>query len=44
MCNSIDSDYAKASDTSNDHDYSYASEYANDNTRRVMIMLKCQGY
>jgi hypothetical protein len=38
MCNSIDSDNAKASDSSNDHDYAYASDNANDRTRRVMIM------
>jgi hypothetical protein len=38
MCNSIDSDNAKASDRSNDHDYAYASDNANDRTRRVMIM------
>jgi hypothetical protein len=44
MCNSIDSDNAKASDRSNDHDYSYASDNANDKMRRVTIMLKCQGY
>jgi hypothetical protein len=39
MCNSIDSDNAKASDISNDHDYAYASDNANDKTRRAMIML-----
>jgi hypothetical protein len=38
MCNSIDSDHAKASDRSNDHDYDYASDNANDSTRRVIIM------
>jgi hypothetical protein len=38
MCNSIDSDNAKASDRSNAHDYAYASDKANDRTRRVMIM------
>jgi hypothetical protein len=38
ICNSIDSDNAKASDRSNDHDYAYASDNGNDRTRRVMIM------
>jgi hypothetical protein len=40
MCNSIDSDNAKASDRSNEHDYAYdyASDNANDKMRRVMIM------
>jgi hypothetical protein len=38
ICNSIDSDNAKASDRSNDHDYDYASDNANDRTRGVMIM------
>jgi hypothetical protein len=38
ICNSIDSDNAKASDRSNDHDYAYASDNANGRTRRVMIM------
>jgi hypothetical protein len=38
ICNSIDSDNAKASDRSNDHehDYAYASDNANDKTRRAM--------
>jgi hypothetical protein len=36
MCNSIDSDNAKASVRSNDHDYDYASDNAYDKTRRVM--------
>jgi hypothetical protein len=43
MCNSIDSDNAKASDRNNDHDYAYASDNASDKTRRAMITLKCQG-
>jgi hypothetical protein len=38
MCNSIDSDNAKASDRSNDHDYDNASDNANDRTIRVMLM------
>jgi hypothetical protein len=38
ICNSIDSDNAKASDRSNYHEYAYASDNANDRTRRVMIM------
>jgi hypothetical protein len=38
MCNSIDSDHAKASDRCNDHEYAYSSDNANDRTRRVMIM------
>jgi hypothetical protein len=38
ICNSIDSDNAKASDRSNDHDYAYASNNGNDKTRRVMLM------
>jgi hypothetical protein len=38
MCNSIDSDHAKASDRINDHDINYASDNNNDRTRRVMIM------
>jgi hypothetical protein len=38
MCNSMDSDNAKASDRSNDHDYAYASDNANDKKIRVMIM------
>jgi hypothetical protein len=38
MCNSINSDNAKASDRSNGHDYAYASDNANDRTRRVMLM------
>jgi hypothetical protein len=38
MCNSIDSDNAKASDRSNNHDYEYASDNANDRTRKVMLM------
>jgi hypothetical protein len=39
MCNSIDSDNAKASDNANDHDYDYASDNAYDKTRSGMIML-----
>jgi hypothetical protein len=38
ICNSIDSDNAKASDRSNDHEYAYASDNVNDRTRRVMII------
>jgi hypothetical protein len=38
MCNSIESDNAKASDRSNDHDYAYASANSNDKTRRPMII------
>jgi hypothetical protein len=37
MCNSIDSDNAKASDRSNDHDYAYPSDNANNKTRIAMI-------
>jgi hypothetical protein len=51
MCNSIDSDNAKASDRINDHDYASASDNDNDKTRRPMrmrmlmlkIILKYQG-
>jgi hypothetical protein len=43
MCNSINSDNAKASDRSNDHEYGYASDNDNNKTRRLMTMLKCQG-
>jgi hypothetical protein len=43
MCNSIDSDNAKASDRSDEHDYAYASDNDNNKTRRIMTMLKCQG-
>jgi hypothetical protein len=39
ICNSIDSDNAKASDRSNDHDYDCASDNANDRTIRVMIII-----
>jgi hypothetical protein len=38
VCNSIDSDNAKAFDRSNDHDYAYASDNANDRTIRAMLM------
>jgi hypothetical protein len=38
MCNSINSDNAKASDRSNDHDYAYASDSVNDRMIRVMLM------
>jgi hypothetical protein len=38
ICNSIDTDHAKASDRSNDHDYDYASDNANDRPRIVMII------
>jgi hypothetical protein len=35
---SIDSDNAKANDSSNDHDYAYASDNANAKIRRVILM------